>query len=246
MKKKSSLIVVCLLLILTGVSLYLYKSKSRLSTVYEDARNFKFKDTAAITHIFIADKDGHQSDLNRTKEGWAVKDMSAQAIKVEIYTGDKLVRQYYVGYETEDSEGSYMLLTDVESGENYSDPSVCFIAGFKGFLLPRYIANESEWRNRLVINYIPPKLKEVRVQHHDAAPDSSFSIELANANQFKLKNGRGIEIPFDDAKMRQYLVYLQNVSYEVLITGKNKKLQDSLRAVKPFVSMHITTTDLKT
>ena len=46
--------------------------------------------------------------------------------------------------------------------------------------------------------------------------------------------------------MRQYLVYLQNVSYEVLLTGKNKKLQDSLLVVKPFGSITVTTTDNKT
>lgn len=253
-----------------------------MSTVDEDARNFKFKDTAAITRIFLADKDGHQSDLKRTKNGWVVNDkyncrgdailnlleviklvevkmpvpkkiresvlkyMTAQAIKVEIYTGDKLVKQYYVGHETEDSEGSYMLLTDLESGDNFKDPYACFIPGFKGYLLPRYITDEKEWRDRLVMNYIPPKMKEVRVLHHKTAPDSSFSIELINANSFKLKDGKGVEIPFDNQKLRQYLVYLQNVSYEVLITGKNKKLQDSLLAVKPFVSLSVTTRDFKT
>jgi hypothetical protein len=171
--------------------------------------------------------------------------MAAQAIKVEIYAGKELVKQYYVGYETEDSEGSYMLLTDVETGKNYKDPFICFIPGFKGFLLPRFITNENEWRDRIVMNYIPPKLKQVRIQYFGASPDSSFSIDLAGSNRFKLSNGKGMEMPFDDAKLRQYLVYLQNISYEVLLTGKNKKLQDSLLRVKPFSTITITTIDNK-
>ena len=281
MKKTSSLIIISILLLLAGVSLYIYRSKSSLSTVDEDSRNFKFRDTAAITRIFIADKDGNQSDLKRTKTGWVVNDkyncrseailnlleviklvevkmpvpkkqretiikyMSAQAIKVEIYAGDELVRQYYVGHETDDSEGSYMLLTDVESGKNHKDPYACFIAGFKGFLLPRFITSENDWRDRLVMNYIPPKLKQISIQHSGAPSDSSFTIDLANANQFRLRNGLGAEQTFDDARLRQYLVYFQNISYEVLLTGKNKKLQDSLLAIKPFSTITVTTTDSK-
>lgn len=277
--KKSTSVILAVLLVLAGLSIYIYRSKSKLSTVDEDSRNFRFKDTAAITKMFIADKDGHQSKLERTKTGWVVngkyncrreailnlleavklvevkmpvhkaarenviKYLASQAVKVEIYAGDELVRQYYVGHETEDSEGSYMLLTDVESGKNYGDPYVCFIPGFRGFLQPRFIANENEWRDRLVLNYIPPQMKEVKVQHLDAPADSSFIIELPGINEFRLKNGTGAQLPFDDAKMRQYLVYFQNISYEVLITGKNKNLQDSLSKVKPFSIITITTVD---
>jgi hypothetical protein len=279
--KKSSLIVITLLLLLAGVSVYIYTNKSRLSTVDEDARNFRYKDTASVTRIFIADKDGNKADLKRTKKGWVVNDkytcrtdavlnlleviklvevkmpvpktqresvlkyMAGQALKVEIYAGEELVKQYYVGHEADDSEGSYMLLTDIESGKNYKDPFICFIPGFKGFLLPRFIANENEWRDRIVMNYIPPQLKQVRFQNFEAPADSSFIIDLINANQFRLRDGKNKEIAFDDSKMRQYLVYLQNISYEVLLTGKNKKLQDSLLAVKPFSSITITTTDSK-
>jgi hypothetical protein len=279
--KKSSVLILFVLVCLTGISIYIYKTKGSLSTVDEDSRNFRFKDTASITRIFIADKDGNQSDIKRDKTGWKVnnkypcrseavlnlleviklvevkmpvpktaretviKYMAAQAIKVEVYAGDKLVRQYYVGHETEDSEGSYMLLTDVESGENYKDPFVCFIPGFKGFLLPRFIANENEWRDRIVLNYIPPQLKQVKLLHYGAMADSSFTIELLNSNSFKVKDAKNQDINFDEAKLRQYLVYLQNISYEVLLSGKNKKLQDSLLGVKPFATLEITNLDLK-
>ncbi|PBQ31213.1 hypothetical protein CNR22_05345 [Sphingobacteriaceae bacterium] len=279
--KKSSSIIIFILLLLAGVSIYIYKAKSKPGTLDEESRNFKYRDTAAITRIFLADKDGHKSDLKRTKTGWVVNDkyncrgdailnlleviklvevknpvpktmrestlkyMAAQAIKVEIYTGDERVRQYYVGHETDDSEGSYMLLSDPENGENYKDPYVCFIAGFKGFLMPRYIVNENEWRDRLVLNYTPPEMKQISFQNYEAPADSSFVIDLINANTFSLKNGKGQQLTYDDARMRQYLVYLQNISYEVLLTNKSKKLQDSLMTVKPFSSLTITTKDNK-
>jgi len=279
--KKSSVIIIGILLILTALSIYIYKSKGKSTTVDIDARNFKFKDTALITKIFIADKEGDQSTIERTKNGWVVnnkfpcrsdailnlleairnvevkmpvpksakenvlKIMASSALKVEIYVGTDLVKQYYVGHETPDSEGSYMLLTDVNSGKNYDQPFVCFIPGFIGYLIPRFIAKESEWRDRLVINYIPPQLKQIKVEHLET-PGSSFTIELLNTKTFKLKNNFNSEIPFDEFKMKQYLAYFQNVSYEVLLSKKSKKLTDSLARLKPFDIITVTGTDFKT
>ena len=278
MKKRSSVILIALLLALSGIAVYIYTSKPRMSTTSEEeARNFKFKDTAAITKIFIADKEGRTSTLKREKKGWVVNDkfncrsdavlnlmeairymevkmpveksmrksvirfMSTNALKVEIYAGNERVKQYYVGPETPDGEGSYLLLSDPGTGENYKDPYVCFIPGFKGYLEPRFIANENNWRDRLVLNYIPPQIKEIKVQHLDSPADSSFSIELLSASQFKLKSSSGAVLPFEEARMKQYLGYYQNISYEALITGMNKHLQDSLAGQKPFCIITINT-----
>jgi hypothetical protein len=281
MKKRSSLIVMVLLIGLVGFSIYVYKNKKKSGTINEEARNFSYKDTAAITKIFIADKEGDQSTLVRTKTGWVVnnkfacrpdaiilnllevvknvevkmpvskkakegvlKIMASSSQKVEIYVGDEKVRQYYVGHETPDSEGSYMLLSDPESGENQEEPFVCFIPGFQGYLMPRFIAKENEWRNTTVVNYTPPQMKQIRV-NYPAQPDSSFTIEVMNTNAFKLKNGKGEEIPYDVNKMKQYLAYFQNLSYEALFTGKSKKLEDSLAQQKPFGIITVVSNNFK-
>ncbi len=281
MKKASSIVVIVVLLILAVVSIFIYKSKHSSTTVDEEARNFKFKDTAAITKIFIADKEGNSSTVVRTSKGWIVNDkfpcrsdailnileaikhvevkmpvpktgkegvlkyMASTAIKVEIYSADNLVKQFYVGHPSQDSEGTYMLLSDPETGKNYKDPFMCFIPGFKGYLKPRFIANENDWRDRIVLNYIPPQIRQIKVQHFNM-PDSSFTIELNSTTSFSLKNSKNVEIPFDEMKMKQYLAYFQNISYEVLITNKNKKLTDSLALNKPFCLISITTTGFKT
>lgn len=279
--KKSSAVIISLLLVLVGISIYIYKSKSKLTTVDQDSRNFSFKDTATITKIFIADKEGDKSTIERSPNGWIVngkyvcrseailnlleviknvqvkmsvpkqskksviKFMASNALKVEIYCGDELVKQYYVGHEPPDSDGSYMLLTNVEDNVNYADPYVCFIPGFIGFLQPRFIAKETEWRDRLVLNYTPPQIKQIQLKYFDAPLDSSFVIDLVNTNSFKLKKLNNQELAFDENRMRQYLIYFQNISYEVLMSGKNKRLQDSLSYNKPFCTLTILTTDSK-
>jgi hypothetical protein len=280
--KKSSVLIITVLLVLVSLSIYIYRTKGSMSTLDNDDRAFSFKDTAAITKIFIADKEGHSASVERTKIGWVVNGkypcrseailnllevirnvtvkmpvpkaakenvirfMASGALKVEIYVGDDRVKQYYVGHETEDSQASYMLLSNPETGKNYKDPYACFIPGFNGYLQPRYIAKENEWRDRLVLNYIPPQLKEVKVQYNGMPADSSFSIELLSATNFKLKDGNGRAVSFDDARLKQYLIYLQNISYEGLITGMNNRLMDSLATQKPFCVLSVTTTQFKT
>jgi hypothetical protein len=279
--KKSTIIILSVLTVLSGIALYIFKFENKSSTIDTEARNFKYKDTAAITKIFIADKEGDQSTLVRTKKGWIVNDkyscrpdailnllevirnvevkmpvhknarenvlkvMASSALKVEIYAGKKLVKQYYVGHETPDSEGSYLLQTNVKTGKNYEEPFVCFIPGFIGYLLPRFIAKENEWRDRVVMNYIPPQMKQIKVQHVEN-PDSSFTIDLLTNNSFSLKNHNGVEMPFDQFKMKQYIAYLQNLSYEVLLTGTHKNLSDSLFKTKPFIIISINGRDFKT
>lgn len=276
MKRYSSWIVIGVLALLTGASVYFYFFKSKYSSVEQSDRDFAFKDTAAITKIFIADKDGRKSLLVRKDDGWYVNEkykcrgdavlnllevikrvevkmpvpksgldnvlkfMSYNAVKVEVYVGDEKVKQYYVGHETEDGEGSFMILTDLSSGENYANPYVCFIPGFKGYLAPRYIAEENDWRDRMLMNYIPPDIKSIRVEVPGAPADSSFSIDLQNANTFILRNIKGQIVPFDESKLRQYLIYYQNLSYETLVTGKNKRLTDSLSMNTPFQIVSVT------
>src|SRR5438105_1951440 len=72
MKNRSSLLVIVILIALSAAAYYVYKNKSGNSTLDKDARAFKVEDTASIDKIFMADKNGKQVTLERTKSGWIV------------------------------------------------------------------------------------------------------------------------------------------------------------------------------
>jgi hypothetical protein len=72
--KRSSIITISVLLILIISSILIFKKKGKASTLDEDARNFKFQDTASITKIFMADKNGKQCTVERTPKGWMVNE----------------------------------------------------------------------------------------------------------------------------------------------------------------------------
>lgn len=171
--------------------------------------------------------------------------MVGHAIKVQIYSDDDLIKQYYVGNQNAENDGTFMLLTNLSNDENYEDPYLMCIPGFNGYLSSRYFLNEDEWRERVSINYTPPQLKEIKVEFSEK-PDSSFAIKLNSTTNFELHKLNGTAIPFEEAKMKQYLAYFQNISYEKLLTNVNKKLCDSVRNAIPFIKMSITDNQNKT
>jgi hypothetical protein len=273
--KKSSLIIITVLLVLIVSSVLIFKKKGRSGTLDEDSRDFKYQDTAAITKIFMADKNGKKCTVERTPKGWMVnnkflvrpdailtlletiknlevkrpvarqakegtlKVLAYRAIKVEIYAKDDLVKQYYVGHETPDGEGTHMLLTDVGSGDNYEDPFVVYIPGFTGFLNTRYIVEEKHWRDLSVINYTPNQIKTITYINH-VKPDSSFSINILNTKTFELIDANKQKLPFSELMMKQYLAYFQNLNCEAIFTSTDKHTVDSLNASKPFAEFAIT------
>jgi hypothetical protein len=279
--KKSSLIIIITLLALVIGSVLIYKQKGKSGTLSEEGRDFKFQDTASITKIFMADKNGKQCTVERTEKGWMVnnkfmvrpdailtlletiknvevkrpvarqakegtlKVLAYRAIKVEIYVKNKLVKQYYVGHETPDGEGTHMLLTDARSGKNYEDPYVVFIPGFTGFLNTRYIVEEKHWRDLSVINFTPDRMKSIAYKNYEK-PDSSFQITVLNTKTFKLNNAAGSELTFDELQMKQYLSYFQNLNAEAIFTTTDKAVADSLSKGNPFASFTVTDKENKT
>jgi hypothetical protein len=174
-----------------------------------------------------------------------IKWMATGATKVEIYQGDTRIKRYYVGGETQDQLGTYMLLADAVADENEQKaetPFVMEIPGFNGYLSVRYFTNEAEWRDRTVFRYTPPQLRSIRLEHLKT-PEKGMQIDLKDANTFTLKSIAGDQLPFDTIKMKQYLTYFGAVGFEVIEDKINKAKKDSILRTPP---MHtITVTDTK-
>lgn len=272
--KKSTIIILTILIILTGLSIYIYKSKGKTSTIDKEASSFGYKDTASIDKIFLADKDGKQVLLERKAQGWVldgkfpvrpdvlelllytiksvevkspvsksgrtsvIKIMASKSTKIEIYSKGEKVKQYYVGHPTQDNTGTYMILTNLETDENYEEPFVTHIPGFDGFLSTRYLTESIDWRDRLIINYRPPQIKQIKMDLHEV-PDSSFVIDLFSMQRFGLKTKKG-SIPFEEDKMKQYIAYFQNVNCEVVLDKKDQLVDSLSKSAVPFATLTIT------
>lgn len=272
--KKSTIIILAILISLAGLSIYIYKNKNKTSTIDKEASDFRYKDTGSIDKIFLADKEGKQVLVERTPEGWmldgkfhvrpdvidlllytirmvevkspvskngknsVIKVMSAKSTKIEIYSKEKKVKQYYVGHPTQDHTGTYMILTNLETGENYDEPFITHIPGFDGFLSTRYNTEEIDWRDRLVLNFRPPQIKQIKMELHEI-PDSSFVIDLFSMQRFGLKTKKG-NLHFEEDKMKQYIAYFQNVNCEIVLDKKDHLVDSLSKSAVPFATLTIT------
>ncbi|MDF2448627.1 MAG: hypothetical protein K0R26_1131 [Bacteroidota bacterium] len=272
--KNSTKIILVVLLVLSAIAIYTYQKKGKTSTIDKEASDFRFKDTASIDRIFLADKNGKQVVVEKQSDGWIVnkkyrarpdvidlllytissvevkspvsknartsviKIMAAKSTKVELYSKGEKVKQYYVGHPTQDNTGTYMLLTNPETDENYEEPFITHIPGFDGFLTTRYLTDDVDWRDRLVINYRPPQIKEIKLELFEV-PDSSFVIDLISMQRFNLKNGSGKPLPFEEDKLKQYIAYFQNVNCEVVLDEKNHLVDSLSKSAIPFAKLTI-------
>lgn len=169
-----------------------------------------------------------------------IKSLASTAIKVEVYSKDELVKMYYVGGETQDQLGTYMLLADPKTGENSSSPFITFIPGFNGFLTTRYFTNEIDWRARYIFKYNPDDIASVKVEYFENE-ENSFEIFNNGNNSFdvkKIKTGLPVE-NCEVLAIKQYLSYYQNIQYETMFNDASQGLKDSVYSAGPFAKITV-------
>ncbi|MFN5184112.1 MAG: DUF4340 domain-containing protein [Bacteroidota bacterium] len=179
-----------------------------------------------------------KSTVGEKRRPFILKDLAAHGIKAEFYSGDKAVRMFYVGGETQDHTGTYMLLVNHKTGENFEQPYVMELPGFEGYLTPRFMVNEKDWRDTKCLDFIPPQITEVKFEI-TGSPDSSFLIRLIDTKNFQLlsTDAKPLNVKADVNSIKQYLAYLQNLHYEKLLD--NDKVVDSIRNTIPFATLSI-------
>lgn len=172
-----------------------------------------------------------------------IKSIAAGAIKVELYkkNEEKPFKVIYVGGETPDHLGTYMLL------ENSSSPFVMQIPGFNGYLSSRFIVSEEGWRDRSIFNYSNPtqQISSIALENFNK-PEESFKINIVNG-QIKSISGlkNNISIDYDSAKVMGYIARFTQVGYESIVSGLPQTKVDSILTAVPVFIFTISTIDGK-
>ena len=260
------------ILVLAALCIFVFRKKIFKENNISD---FAVKDTAAITRIFIADKNGHQSTLDKTPEGkWRVNgkyDVQGSkiqtlmdviyrvsvkspvpkneredvirilntSIKVMIYKGDELMKVYYVGSETRDYLGTYMCI------ENADEPMITEIPGFNGFLTPRYIVREEDWKSNTIVSFNPENISSLSVSY-DMHPEVSYMIQKsATGFMVSSMDPKVKEVFSNQNRINEYLKLFSNLSMEGYDNRATNAFNDSLKTSRPFVTITIKSLDGK-
>lgn len=271
------------LVILMGSLTFWFISKNRKSTLSAEMKSFAVKDTASITKIFLADKNGRNLTLERTESGkWTVngkygvrmdaletllktimrvdvkepvgkkaqenviKRLSTRAVKCEIYQKGELTKAYYVGSETQDLTGTYMIMIDIETMQAMERPFVTYIPGFEGYLTTRYFTEEKGWRDRTMFQYNPNDIKSVRME---VPYNPSFGYELTvkgnNDYEIKMLSDNKVVAGVDPIAVKQYLSYFQILSFESFEVDLKQNQIDSVLKSQPINILTVTDKDGK-
>ena len=154
--------------------------------------------------------------------------------KIKLFPHEKLTKVYYVGGETQDNNGTFMLM------EGSDEPFICYIPGFRGFLSPRFSTLENDWRNHKIFDLKIGQLKSVKIEY-PTAPDSSFEITRINKIfEIKWLKRNMILQNYDTLKVINYMSSFTNINFEAFKNNIGKKAIDSITSQYPMAIISLT------
>ncbi|MEI7503075.1 MAG: hypothetical protein WCJ61_07310 [Paludibacter sp.] len=154
--------------------------------------------------------------------------------KIKLFPHEKLTKVYYVGDETQNNMGTFMLL------EGSEEPFVVYVPSFRGYLSPRYTALESDWRKHILFELKIGDIKSVKIEY-PATPESSFEISRFNKD-FEIKSLLSNKIinGFDTMKVVEYMSSFSSVGFESFLNDMKKSDKDSIASHKPMAILTVT------
>ena len=208
-----------------------YNQKIKL----DNEKNFSISEIEKIDKIFLSDRKGNNITLQKDSNRWTVnnkynvrndaistllstiqkisiqrpvpkngynnviKQLATTGVKVEIYYNKKM-KTYTVGGSTSNHLGTYMLM------DNSENPYIVHIAGFNGFLSPRYGIQGYEldinnWRDNTVFKIETEIINEISLIDLEEN-NNSFTLKTKPLSLLDINNN---DIKYDLDKVINYL-----------------------------------------
>ncbi len=151
-----------------------------------------------------------------------IRNLAGNGIKVEVYDrgGDRM-RTFYVGGELNKFVGTAMLM------EGSERPYAVNVAGFEGYLTPRYTPEVSYWRERLVFDIAPERITQVSVRYPQE-PLNSFTLTQSGGKvAVRLDSALKLGTPLNEQRAKAYLGFFTRVYCEAFMTSASVRDLDS-------------------
>lgn len=193
-----------------------------------------------------------RQQVNRAAVPTIIKDLSARAVKVEVYQKKPLINwfggrlqlfprerlavTYYVGRETQDMMASYMFR------EGDKVPCVIHIPGFRGFLTPRFVTDPLKWRSHCIVDLNVRQIQRVELEI-PAMPQESFAV-VNNGDGFDMEwpLGQRRAEGFDTARVAKMLASFTWLNFDEFAAIVPNSNADSCISGTPRTILRITDT----
>lgn len=169
----------------------------------------------------------------QSEHNTAVGDLAITGIKAQFYAKDETIKTIYIGSETQEQNGTYMLI------EGSTKPYAVHIPGFFGYLTPRFISDSLTWRDRTVFNYTPEEIQTIEFNYENTA--NSFSIDNSNTQApLIFDQAKQVKQIADIQFLKYYIGSFKQLNFDGYDENQSPKLIDSLLQCKTIGEIKIT------
>lgn len=173
----------------------------------------------------------------KKKQERIFKNLATKNIKAEFYAKGNLIKSYYIGSADGSTTGTYALLIDEETGENFNEPFLTHLLGFEGYLTPRYEPDPSTWRDLKVFYYPKNAIESVELKYPNN-PENNFKIKLKEGKYLLEENGQSVNC--NETAIKKYLLNFKSIAAERLIPPSRKdSIENSLPKI-PWFELTVT------
>jgi len=265
MKKNRLVLLLLAVVVLAALAFYSMSTKTT-STLNATDSKFNILDTASITKIFLAHKDGRKNTLTKKGKIWLINDRTiADAgllrslfkgihdieVKRPVSSSERKevirsIATQHIKVELYTSETLVKTFYVGQEMDNYTgtillmegseQPYVGHIPGFEGILTQRFDVKEEDWRDKHIFRTNPSILQKVSVNYPNNE-QGSFFLTYDKGN-FAISN---LPVP-DSLKTQRFLQELAKASIESWVNPDMATL-DSILKVKPMLVINLENKD---
>ncbi|MDR0790104.1 MAG: DUF4340 domain-containing protein [Bacteroidales bacterium] len=156
---------------------------------------------------------------------------------IHLFKKDKLTKTIYVGSETQDNMGTFMLVKGTQ------EPCVVYIPHFRGYLVTRFLPYLDLWKSHNIFKCNPKDIASIKIVIPKQEAESFELYQKDNTFKFKLlKTGEDLN-DFDTMKVTALLSSFMDLNYESVANEITQLERDTIFAKEP--NFVITLTDTK-
>ncbi len=135
---------------------------------------------------------------------------------------NNLIKYFYIGEQTTNKSGNYMLLGGSEN------PYIIFISSVISDLNNYFNIDEMFWRDKTIFRYKPNNINLIAI-NYPQNKEKSFLIEQKENENYILKNNKNSEnfISLNKEVIYNYLSYFDKIEFESFYSA-NENFKDSL------------------
>lgn len=199
--------------------------------------NGKFKARADAIDVLLETmhRQSMRTFVPEATQPTILKRLAVYGKEVKVYSGDKLIKHFFVGTETPDQLGTYMMLAGAEQ------PFAVHIQGFNGYLNSRFFTEEYLWRDRTIFGVAKENIASIKMTYTSSEAES-FTVDNTGAKPV-LKGLDGTVVgDVQEVNMNIFLGSFRTANYEAMVVPSDGiwAKKDSLQNALPVFELVVT------